>query len=120
MADPTRDKSASPSSSSPDAARPEARRRAVALRYDDAHESAPRVLAKGQGDVAERIIALAELHGIPLHQDNDLVRLLGVLDIDIQIPPALYRALAEVLAHLYRTNAQVGEQRQARKNTETL
>jgi flagellar biosynthesis protein len=87
----------------------EARRRAVALRYDDIHESAPRVLAKGQGDIAERIIALAELHGIPLHEDKDLVRLLGVLDIDVQIPPALYRALAEVLAHLYRTNTKYAE-----------
>lgn len=96
---------------SPDEPERTARRRAVALRYDDIHESAPRVLAKGQGDIAERIIALAELHGIPLHEDKDLVRLLGVLDIDVQIPPTLYRALAEVLAHLYRTNAQYAEQK---------
>jgi flagellar biosynthesis protein len=89
----------------------EGRRRAVALRYDDAHESAPRVLAKGHGDVAERIIALAEKHGIPLHEDRDLVRLLGVLDIDVQIPPTLYRALAEVLAHLYRANAKAAEKK---------
>lgn len=89
----------------------EARRRAVALRYDDLHESAPRVLAKGQGDIAERIIALAQEHGIPLHEDKDLVRLLGVLEIDVQIPPTLYRALAEVLAHLYRTNAKFAQER---------
>ena len=49
------------------------RPRAVALRYDQDHESAPRVLAKGQGPVAERIIALAHEHGIPLHEDRDLV-----------------------------------------------
>ncbi len=85
------------------------RRRAVALRYDQEQESAPRVLAKGQGDIAERIIALAEEHGIPLHEDHDLVRLLGVLEIDVQVPPTLYRALAEVLAHLYRTNAKLAE-----------
>lgn len=89
------------------------RRRAVALRYDQDQESAPRVLAKGQGDLAERIIALAAEHGIPLHEDRDLVRLLGVLDIDVQIPPALYRALAEVLAHLYRTNARLAERKTA-------
>lgn len=93
----------------PDDLTREARRRAVALRYDDVHESAPRVLAKGQGDIAERIIALAQEHGIPLHEDKDLVRLLGVLEIDVQIPPTLYRALAEVLAHLYRTNAKFAE-----------
>ena len=91
------------------------RRRAVALRYDQEQESAPRVLAKGQGDLAERIIALAAEHGIPLHEDKDLVRLLGVLDIDVQIPPALYRALAEVLAHLYRTNAKLAERKSTGK-----
>jgi flagellar biosynthesis protein len=82
------------------------RRRAVALRYDQNHETAPRVLAKGQGDIAQRIIALAEQHGIPLHEDRDLVRLLSVLEIDIEVPPTLYRALAEVLAHIYRANGQ--------------
>ena len=87
------------------------RRRAVALRYDEDNESAPRVLAKGHGDIAERIIALAQEHGIPLHEDRDLVRLLGVLDLDIEVPPQLYRALAEVLAHVYRANATLAEQR---------
>ena len=87
------------------------RRRAVALRYDEASEMAPRVLAKGQGDVAERIIALAEQHGIPLHEDQDLVRLLSILDLDVEVPPTLYRALAEVLAHIYRANAKLSAKR---------
>lgn len=89
------------------------RRRAVALRYDEDNESAPRVLAKGHGDIAERIIALAQEHGIPLHEDRDLVRLLGVLDLDIEVPPQLYRALAEVLAHVYRANSRLAEQRKS-------
>lgn len=80
------------------------RRRAVALRYREDEAEAPRVLAKGQGSTAERIIAVARSHGIPLHEDQDLVRLLGILDLDAEIPPAMYRALAEVLAHVYRTN----------------
>lgn len=96
-----------------DAAEREMRRRAVALRYDDQQEAAPRVLAKGQGDIAERIIALAQEHGVPLHEDQDLVRLLGVLEIDVQVPPTLYRALAEVLAHLYRTNAKLAERKRS-------
>jgi flagellar biosynthesis protein len=79
--------------------------RAVALRFDQDQEAAPRVLAKGQGPVAERIIALAHEHGIPLHEDRDLVHLLGALDLSVEVPPALYHALAEVLAHLYRANA---------------
>lgn len=80
------------------------RKRAVALRYHEDQEVAPRVLAKGQGPVAERIITLAREHGIPMHEDRDLVRLLGILDLDAEVPPAMYRALAEVLAHVYRTN----------------
>lgn len=85
-----------------------ARRRAVALRYREDEADAPRVLARGQGPVAERIIALARSHGIPLHEDGDLVRLLGILDLDAEIPPTMYRALAEVLAHVYRANRNGG------------
>lgn len=84
------------------------RPRAVALRYNQESEAAPRVLAKGQGPVAERIIALAHEHGIPLHEDRDLVHLLGALDLSVEVPPALYHALAEVLAHLYRANRTPG------------
>ncbi len=84
------------------------RRRAVAMRYRDDVDHAPRLVAKGQGDLAERIIALARLHGIPLHEDRDLVRLLGLLEVDVEVPPQLYRALAEILAHLYRANHQAG------------
>lgn len=83
----------------------ERRPAAIAVRYDQAEESAPRVLAKGQGEVAERILAIAAEHGIPLHEDADLVRLLLVLDLDVEVPPHMYRALAEVLAHVYRVNA---------------
>jgi flagellar biosynthesis protein len=78
--------------------------KAVAVRYDTEHDAAPRVLAKGQGPIAERIIATAREHGIPLHEDRDLVHLLGALDLDVEVPPALYKAMAEVLAHLYRAN----------------
>jgi flagellar biosynthesis protein len=84
--------------------KPPDRRRAVALRYNQEAESAPRVLAKGTGDIAERIMALAHEHGIPLHEDRDLIALLAVLEIDELIPPALYAALAEVLAFVYRAN----------------
>jgi flagellar biosynthesis protein len=91
----------------PDPAKPPPQQQqpsAVAVRYDEARESAPRVLAKGKGTVAERILAVAREHNIPLHEDRDLVHLLMVLDLDVEIPPHLYRALAEVLAHVYRVN----------------
>lgn len=86
--------------------RPYKRQEVVALRYDPDQESAPRVLAKGQGSVADRILQLARDNNIPLYEDTDLVQLLSVLDLNAEIPSNLYRALAEVLAHIYRANGQ--------------
>jgi len=76
-------------------------RAAVALAYGE-QEAAPLVLAKGRGELAERIIDKARQAGIYVHESPELVRLLLEVDIDTQIPPALYRAVAEVLAWLYR------------------
>jgi len=76
-------------------------RAAVALAYSEA-QSAPTVLAKGKGELAERIIDKAREAGIFAHESPDLVRLLLEVDLDAQIPPVLYRAVAEVLAWLYR------------------
>jgi flagellar biosynthesis protein len=73
---------------------------AVALRYEG--HGAPRITAKGRGLTAERIIALAEEHGIPLREDPDLVYLLAQLDLGDEIPATLYVAVAEVIAFAYR------------------
>lgn len=72
---------------------------AVALEYDG--KGAPKVSAKGAGVVAEEIIELARTHGVPLQEDRDLVQLLSQLDLDQEIPPELYRAIAEVIAFAY-------------------
>lgn len=80
------------------------RQQAVAMRYDSDRDAAPKLIAKGAGSTAERILALAREHGIPLYEDADLVTLLGVLDLGAEIPPSLYRALAEVLAFIYRAD----------------
>jgi flagellar biosynthesis protein len=80
------------------------RRKAVALRYDAAQDSAPKVVAKGSGHLAERILAVAREHGIAIHEDPDLLQTLAALDVDMEIPEALYRAVAEVLAFVYQTN----------------
>ena len=87
---------------------PHAPKQAVAMRYNESQDRAPRLLAKGSGTVADRILQRAREHGIPLHRDDDLVALLGVLEIDAEIPPRLYQAMAEVLAHLYRMNGRQG------------
>jgi len=80
------------------------RRKAAVLAYDPERDGAPRLTAKGQGIIAENIIALAERHDIPIRQDAALVELLVRLDLDTEIPPELYRAVAEILAYVYRMN----------------
>ncbi len=80
------------------------RRRAVALRYRAESEAAPRVVAKGSGLLAERILELAREHKIHVHEDPDLVEVLAKLEVDAEIPESLYRAVAEVLAFVYRLN----------------
>ena len=79
--------------------------RAVALKYESEKDSAPRVVAKGREFIAEKIIETAKAHNVPLYQDKSLVQVLEALDIDTEIPPELYRAVAEVLAFIYRLNA---------------
>ena len=79
-------------------------KKAVALRYEAARGNAPKVTAKGAGLVAERIIELAKKEGIPIQEDPDLVGALIQLDLQEQIPPELYKAVAEILAFTYRLN----------------
>ncbi|MFZ1179977.1 MAG: EscU/YscU/HrcU family type III secretion system export apparatus switch protein [Herbaspirillum sp.] len=73
---------------------------AVALAYDTS-QAAPRVVAKGSGLLAEAIIARARESGVFIHESKELVALLMQVDLDQQIPPALYRVVAELLAWLY-------------------
>lgn len=77
---------------------------AVALAYL-AGEPAPKVLAKGRGLVAEEIIRRAREHGVFVHESKELVALLMQVDLDSHIPPALYRAVAELLAWLYHVDS---------------
>lgn len=83
---------------------PETRRAAVALKYDQARDAAPRVTARGRGHVAERILALAREHGVPVREDADLVQMLAQLDLHQEIPPELYQVVAEILAFVYQLN----------------
>jgi flagellar biosynthesis protein len=73
---------------------------AVALAYQDG-DGAPKVVAKGKGLLAERIIERAQEAGVFVHESKELVALLMEVDLDRQIPPALYRVIAELLAWLY-------------------
>ncbi len=81
------------------------KKKAVALNYDEKRDSAPKVIAKGKGLIAERIIELAKKHGIYTYADPDLVEVLSAVDINSEVPEELYRAVAEVLAFVYRINS---------------
>ena len=78
-------------------------KKAAALRYDTSKENAPRVVAKGEGEVANNIIKIAELNNVPIKKDADLVELLSKIDIDKEVPEALYKAMAEVFSFIYQT-----------------
>jgi len=83
------------------------RNSAVALRYLTHHpflDAAPRLVAKGQGRLAERILELAREHGVPIRHDPDLTAALEPLEVDQMIPPDLFQAVAIVLAALYKAN----------------
>jgi flagellar biosynthetic protein FlhB len=74
---------------------------AVALRYTRDEMSAPKVIAKGAGFIAERIKEVAREHGIPLVEDKPLARALSKLKVGSFIPEELYRAVARILAYIY-------------------
>lgn len=77
------------------------RQMAVALAYRQG-EAAPKVVASGRGLLAQAIIERAREHGVYVHESTELVAMLMQVELDQHIPPALYLAVAELLAWLYR------------------
>ena len=80
------------------------KKKAAAVQYTTGRDPAPRVTAKGRGEIARRIIDAARQHNVPVYEDRDLVEVLEALEIDTEIPAELYRAVAEVLVFIYRLN----------------
>ncbi|MBN1838806.1 MAG: EscU/YscU/HrcU family type III secretion system export apparatus switch protein [Campylobacterales bacterium] len=76
--------------------------KAVALKYDREKQGAPKVVASGKGEVANNIIKLAQEHDIFIKKDADLVELLSKIEINKEIPPMLYKAVAEVFSFIYK------------------
>ncbi len=75
---------------------PKIRQAAVALKYNPT-ESAPKVVAKGKGVIADRILERAEENKIPVYKDPGLVEELTRVDLGDSIPPELYEVVAQVL-----------------------
>jgi len=86
-------------------------KRATALRYEG--RDAPKVAATGRGLVAEKIIEAAREAGIPLREDPVLVEALATLELEQEIPPELYRAVAEALAWAYQLSGRRAPNRAA-------
>lgn len=79
---------------------------AVALQYDEAAGEAPRVTAKGYGEIARAIVALAEENDIVIESNPHLVEALGGIELDDTIPIELYQAVAEVIGFVLRVGRQ--------------
>jgi len=80
------------------------KQRAVALKYESKSDNAPKLIARGKGRVAEKIIDIAKKHNIFIHDDPDLIEALSQLDIHEEIPTELYAVVAELLAFIYALN----------------
>ena len=81
-------------------------KKAVALRYIPDQDRAPKVTAKGSGILAQKIIELAQKHGVPIKEDPALIQILAQLDFYQEIPPSVYVVVAEILAFIYSMNNQ--------------
>ncbi|MNG22752.1 Flagellar biosynthetic protein FlhB [compost metagenome] len=83
-------------------------RKAVALKYEPGDRSAPVVVAKGKGHLADAILAKASENGVPIQEDASLVEVLSKLEVDQEIPPELYALVAEILSFVYRSDKKAG------------
>jgi flagellar biosynthesis protein len=90
--------------------KPEQPVKAAALQYEHGKDAVPRLTAKGAGVVAEKIIALAREHDVPITSDPDLFTLLAKLDIGEHIHPDLYEIVAELLVFIYKLKQEWQEQ----------
>ena len=78
--------------------------KAVSLQYKKGKNAAPKVTAKGQGWMADRIIKMAQENNIPIREDKDLLHLLSEIDVGQEVPESLYKVVAELLAWVYQLN----------------
>ncbi|WP_050807015.1 EscU/YscU/HrcU family type III secretion system export apparatus switch protein [Acetonema longum] len=81
----------------------------MALKYDKSKDIAPKVVAKGAGFIAEQILTVAQKNAVPVYQNKTLTNVLMAVEIDREVPPELYNAVAEVLAHIYRLDQVLGK-----------
>ena len=78
-------------------------RLAIAIKYDESAMNAPKLIAKGAGEIAKKIREIAQKHDIPIVENKELARsMYSQVEIDQEVPASLYQAVAEVLAYIYK------------------
>jgi flagellar biosynthesis protein len=90
---------------------PDINKQAIAIKYDLKQDVAPRVIAKGAGFIAEQILSAAKQHSVPVYQSKTLTSMLMAVDLDREIPPELYQAVAEILAYVYYVDQKLEKRR---------
>ncbi len=86
---------------------PPERQIAIALSHDIDSGTAPTVVAKGYGEMAEKILDLAFNNNVKVRTDPDLAQILEVVEVDCEIPLEAFAAVAEILTYVYRANDQM-------------
>ncbi len=84
--------------------RPKTNKQVVALNYDRGAGGAPKVVASGRGEIAQKILTAARHVGIDIVEDPDLLEVLAKVPVGQEIPPQLFQAVAEILAFVYQAN----------------
>ncbi len=79
------------------------KKKAAALKYEKGKDNAPKLVAKGEGLIAEKILQIAEENQIFIKEDKELVEVLSTLDLYQEIPEELYQVVAEVLVYIYKS-----------------
>ena len=79
-------------------------KKAIALKYNKETDNAPKINAKGDNKTALKILEIAQQHNIPIKEDKDLVELLSKVEIDEEIPPQMYKAIAELFSFIYKAS----------------
>ena len=95
-------------------------KQAVALKYNQEQDMAPIVIASGYGEVAERIIDIAETEGIPVYRDDSASSVLCMLDVGTQIPRELYETVAIIYAQILSTASQTNQNKKKKKKKNAL
>lgn len=83
-------------------------KQAVALSYNEQNNDAPKVVAKGQGFLAEQILEAAKNNAVPVYQNKTITGMLMAVELDREIPPELYKVIAEILSYVYRLDKKMG------------